>query len=71
MRTEKPLYAAILVQSGAIKLHGYNRTSEWRMTLGRGPADAFRMHGAFVRRGVAIRALQEAQGGALWTHEWP
>lgn len=70
-RTKKPLYAAILVLSGARKLHGHNRTSEWRMTLGRGPADGFRMHGAFTGRGVDIKALQEAQAGALWTHEWP
>lgn len=69
MRTKKPLYAAILVLSGAIKLHGRNRTSERRTTLGRGPADAFRMHGTFIGRGVDIKALQEAQGGALWTQE--
>lgn len=69
MRTKKPLYAAILVLPGAIKLHGHNRTSEWRMMLGRGPADAFRMHGAVTGRDVDFKALQEAQGGALWTQE--
>ena len=69
MRTKKPLYAAILVLPGAIKLHGHNRTLEWRMMLGRGPADAFRMHGAVTGRDVDFKALQEAQGGALWTQE--
>ena len=53
MGTKKSLYAEILVLSAAIKLHSHNRTSEWKMTLGRGPANAFRMRGALIQlRGV-------------------
>lgn len=72
MRTKKPLYAAILVLSGAIKLHGRNRTSERRMTLGRGPADAFRMHGAFIGRvwtSKPCRKLKEEPFGPRNRHE--
>lgn len=51
--TKKPLYAEILVLSAAIKLHSHNRTSECKMTLGRGLANAFRMYGALIQlRGV-------------------